>query len=272
MIRTPSSRVVWGPCLLRERACSGPQRWRGRGVCGLSLLLQTPLPPGSHRCPVNWPVARKAEGAHLGPCSGMTRGSLVALRRWLDDFGDDPAVLADLAVADESQLLVGRQGAVEEEAGRNRTRVLGIALYVAAAETCDQFESPGERRRGDALAPVPLADEVAGDPPVRQGREALLVGSPVLNLRHFVRRAAVIRMKAHAPTTPEDAVIRLNQPGERIPARLLESLNRVPRPHHQLSLARQHSKHWAARVFSNDPRSWRANRVYLQPFSLAAPA
>src|SRR5207253_8341739 len=102
-----------------------------------------------------------------------------------DDFGSDPAVLADLAVADESQLLVGRQGAVEEEAGGNRTCVLEIALYVAAAETCDQIERPGERRRGDALAPVPFADEVAGDPPVRQGREALLVGSPVLNLRHF---------------------------------------------------------------------------------------
>jgi hypothetical protein len=55
------------------------------------------------------------------------------------------------------------------------------------------------------------------------------------------RVAAVIRMKAHAPTTPEDAVIRLNQPGERIPARLIESLNRVRRPQHQLSLARQHS-------------------------------
>jgi hypothetical protein len=37
-------------------------------------------------------------------------------------------------------------------------------------------------------------------------------------------------MKAHAPATPEDAVILLDQPGERIPARLIESLNRVPRP------------------------------------------
>src|SRR5213593_1839042 len=213
------------------------------------------------------------------------RGSRGRLRRWFDDFGDDPAVLADPAVADESQLLVGRQGAVEEEAGGNRTRVLGIALYVAAAETCDQLERAGERRRGDALTPVPLADEVAGDPPVRQGREALLVGSPVLDLRHLVRRAelapthtvvaiehkgrmrpacphacelafpvqrrvaAFIRMKAHAPTTPEDAVVRLNQPGERIPARLIESLNRVPRPHHQPRLTRQHSEHWAGRVF-----------------------
>src|SRR5215510_1214894 len=93
------------------------------------------------------------------------------LRGWLEDFGDDPAMLADLAVADESQLLVGRQGAVEEEAGRNRTRVLRVALYVAAAEVCNQIQRSAERRRGDTLAPVPLADEVAGDPPVRQRRE-----------------------------------------------------------------------------------------------------
>src|SRR5206468_7143677 len=65
------------------------------------------------------------------------------------------------------------------------------------------------------------------------------------------RLAAVIRMKAHAPTTPENAVIRLNQSGERIPVRLIESLNRVPRPHHQLTLTRQHSEHWAGRVFRN---------------------
>src|SRR5262245_32778501 len=112
-----------------------------------------------------------------------------ALRRRLDDLRDDPAVLADLAVADESQLLVGRQGAVEEEAGRNRARVLRVALDAAAAEACDQIQRSAERRRGDALATVPLADEVAGDPPVRQGRDALLVGRPVLDLRDFVRRA-----------------------------------------------------------------------------------
>jgi hypothetical protein len=46
-------------------------------------------------------------------------------------------VLADLAVTDESKLLVGRQGAVEQEAGRNRTRGFGISLYIAAAEACD---------------------------------------------------------------------------------------------------------------------------------------
>src|SRR6266516_2931010 len=138
-------------------------------------------------------------------------GRVVALRRWLDDFGDDPAVLADLAVADESQLFVGRQGAVEEEAGRNRTRALGIALYLAAAERGDQIERPGERRRGDALAPVPPADEVAGDPPVRQGREALLVGGAVLDLRHLVRRAELARSEEHTSElqSPYDLVCRL---------------------------------------------------------------
>jgi hypothetical protein len=62
MIRTPWSRVVWGPCLLGKRACPGPQRSGGRGVCGLSLVLQTPPPPGSHRCPVDRPVARSGTG------------------------------------------------------------------------------------------------------------------------------------------------------------------------------------------------------------------
>src|SRR5262252_476481 len=119
----------------------------------------------------------------------MVANRLRRLRGRLEDLGDDPAVLADLAVADESQLLVGRQGAVEEEAGRNGARGFGIALHLAAAETCDQFERPFEPRRGDALAPVPLADEVAGDPPVRQGREARLVGGTVLDPRLLVRRA-----------------------------------------------------------------------------------
>ena len=55
--------------LVVERACSVPQRSRGRGVCGLSPVLQTPLPPGSHRCPVKQP---DSEGAHLGQRSGMS--------------------------------------------------------------------------------------------------------------------------------------------------------------------------------------------------------
>lgn len=65
-------------------------------------------------------------------------------------------MLADLAVAGESQLFVGRQGAVEEEAGRNRTRVLGIALYVATAETGDQFERPTSAAVATPLRRCPL--------------------------------------------------------------------------------------------------------------------
>src|SRR5262249_960408 len=162
---------------------------------------------------------------------------------------------------------------VEEEAGGNRTRALGIALDLAATQTCNQLECPGEPGCGDAPAPVSLADEVAGDPPVRQGRDALLLCGPVLDLRPLVRRAAlpptlpvgalehqgrmrralphpcelafpvergiaaVIRMKAHAPAAPEHAVVRLDQGGERIPARLVESPNRVRRTHDRLSLA-----------------------------------
>ena len=97
----------------------------------------------------------------------------TARTRRLDDLGNDPAVLADLAVADESEAFVGRESAVIEEAGRNRARILWIALDPPAAEIRDEIERTCERRRGDALAPVPLADEVARDPPVRQDRETL---------------------------------------------------------------------------------------------------
>src|SRR5215208_7393981 len=68
-----------------------------------------PSPPCRPRC-----------NRSLMPCDVGVCGQ--PLRGWLDDLGDDPAVLADLAIADESKLLVDRQGAVEEEAGRNRTR------------------------------------------------------------------------------------------------------------------------------------------------------
>src|SRR3712207_7047432 len=51
------------------------------------------------------------------------------------------------------------RSAVEEKASRNRRRGFGIALHLAAAETCDQIERPFERCGGDALAPVPLRSE-----------------------------------------------------------------------------------------------------------------
>jgi len=111
----------------------------------------------------------------VGQCSGMRpEGPEGRLRPGLHDSGDDPAVLADLAVADESQLLVGRQGTVEKEAGRNRTRGLGISLYLAAAETCDQFERPFERRRRDALAPVPLPTKLQA---IRQSGKVVRLSS-----------------------------------------------------------------------------------------------
>src|SRR3954453_15013044 len=96
--------------------------------------------------------------AGLGPAAPAGRSE--RLGGWLDDLGDDPAVLADLAVADEPELLVGRQGAVEEEPGSDRTPGFGIAPGLRAAEMGDQIERPIERRGGDALPPVPLADEV----------------------------------------------------------------------------------------------------------------
>jgi hypothetical protein len=51
-------------------------------------------------------------------------------------------VLADLAVADETQSVVGRESTVEQEPGRNRPCVLRVAFNPAAAERGDDFESP----------------------------------------------------------------------------------------------------------------------------------
>jgi hypothetical protein len=79
-------------------------------------------------------------------------------------------MLADPAVACEPELLVGRQRAVEEEAGGDRARILGVSLDRPAAEGCDQLERSREPRGRDALAPAALADEVARDPPDRELR------------------------------------------------------------------------------------------------------
>src|SRR5262245_50188805 len=121
------------------------------------------------------------------------------LRVWLDHLRNDPAVLADLAVADESEPFVRRQSTVEEESRRNRAGGLRVALHPPAAEIRDEVERTRERRGGDALAPVPLADEVARDPPVRQCRQALLVRSAVLDPRHLVGRAELAPAQAVVP-------------------------------------------------------------------------
>src|SRR5918999_124376 len=76
MIRTPWSRVVWGPCLLRNAPVPG----RGAGgaaASGLSLLLQTALPPGSHRCPGAYaPDRLEMNGADPGQRSRVSPASI----------------------------------------------------------------------------------------------------------------------------------------------------------------------------------------------------
>src|SRR5512146_196684 len=56
------------------------------------------------------------------------------LRPWLDDPGHDPAVLADLAVTGEPELLVGRQGTVDQESGGHRAGALRVSLDGPAAQ------------------------------------------------------------------------------------------------------------------------------------------
>jgi hypothetical protein len=70
----------------------------------------------------------------------------VALAR-LDHLGNHPAVLADLAVADEPEPLVRRQSAVEEKAGGNGACVLRVALHRPAADS--------RRKRRCCAPPVP---------------------------------------------------------------------------------------------------------------------
>jgi len=82
------------------------------------------------------------------------------LRPWLDDRGHDPAVLADLAVTGEPELLVGRQGTVEQESGGHRAGALRVSLDGPAAQTRDEVKRTGAARsaRGTPrhLRPVPV--------------------------------------------------------------------------------------------------------------------
>src|SRR5215475_1023560 len=107
------------------------------------------------------------------------------LRPRLDDPGHDPAVLADLAVPDEPELLIGRQRAVEQEPGGHRTGVLRVSLDGPPAQPRDEIKRTGERRAGHALAPVPLPGEAARDAPVGRARPGFLVRRPVLDPGHL---------------------------------------------------------------------------------------
>src|SRR6185437_847711 len=165
-----------------------------------------------------------------------------------------------------AELLVRRQRAVEEEAGRHKRRVLRISLDGAPAEAGDQLERALDSSGGDALAAVPLAHVAAGDPPVRrQPLLALLVRGPALDPRQVLRRPELAPAQAvvavedergvcsagpdelvlavavglgrlpidalgvepHAPATAEDPVVPLDQIGERGPRRLVERFDRV---------------------------------------------
>jgi predicted nucleotidyltransferase len=210
------------------------------------------------------PTASKSIG--MGQRSGMTPEGRVPLRQlrvWLDHLRNDPAVLADLAVADEAEAFVRRESAVIEKARRNGTCILWITLHPPAAKNRDEIQRTCERRSGDTVTPVPLAYEVARDPPVRQNREAFLVRGAVLDPRHFAGRAelapaqAVVpvehegcmsracpdasqlpltlrRLRAssvfvepHAPAAPEDPVVVLHQRGKRRPSRLVKGSDDV---------------------------------------------
>ena len=167
---------------------------------------------------------------------------------------------------------------MEEESGWHRVCGFGVALNSAAAESGDQLECSRQCCGGHALAAVSLADEVAGDPPVREVAEAFLVFSAVLDAGHLVRCselapaetvltvedqggvggagpdpvelaepvrfrsicvAVVRRVEAHAPAATKDPVVGFDQGGERVPGGLVERSDRVPRRH--VMLARKSS-------------------------------
>src|SRR5690606_27870690 len=102
----------------------------------------------------------------------------------LDGPHDYPPVLADGPVLGEPQLLVGREGPVEEETGRDCTSRLREALHHTTAPNGDEVQRPGQGLSGDALTAVTPADVKARDPPIRRRRgRRLLVGGPALDPR-----------------------------------------------------------------------------------------
>src|SRR5262249_11513022 len=68
----------------------------------------------------------------------------------------------------------------------------------------DQAERTGQTGARDAPTTMPLADEVAGDPPVGRARATLLVLPAALDPRHLVRCAEL---------APADAVVAVEHEG-----------------------------------------------------------
>src|SRR5262249_33586737 len=139
--------------------------------------------PASGSCPSRRIVVSASDGTAgaYRDSSPASPGDEAMSGARLNRLEHDPAVLADLAVAGESELLVRRERAVEEEAGRHRPGSLRIALDRPAAEARDEVECALDRGGGHAPAAQPFADEAAADPPVRQCREPFLVRGAVLD-------------------------------------------------------------------------------------------
>ena len=241
------------------------------------LLVMTPRIACSHRrnpsagCR-HWRCLCGARVALSSPTLSRRRP------RRLDEFGDDPAMLANHPVAGEAQPLVGRERAVEEEAGRHGGGVLGISLDSSAAVARRSGRAPRRaprRRRPDAVGPfrrssrrtvIPATlvltlrvGRAALDPRQLRGRAELAPAEAVVAIEDERRMcgagkhtgelpvavqrgrrpfADALGMEAHAPAAAEDAVVALHQRGERRPGRLAESLDRVRRLDDEASLAR----------------------------------
>src|SRR5680860_1248235 len=161
----------------------------------------------------------------------------------VDRAGDHPAVRGD------------RPGAQERPRQRAIVGLLRVALDRAAAVAGDLVQRPAERGVGDAAAAQALAGEEAGNAPVREGGEAVVVAAPALDLRQLAGRSelapaqalvavedergvgaalvyallllgsvlrrgaplAQLDVEAHAPAASPHAVVRLDQPGKRGP-------------------------------------------------------
>jgi hypothetical protein len=91
-----------------------------------------------------------------------------------------------------------------EETGWHRRGVLRVALDPTATEPGDQPQRARQAGGGRALATVSLADEAAGDPPVRELGQPLLVGDPVLDPGHLLGRTEL---------APADALVAVEDEG-----------------------------------------------------------
>lgn len=182
MIRAPWSRSS-GDRFARERACPGPQRSRGRGACGLSLVLQTPLPPGGHRCPASWPVARSGTGV-----------SIAAV-----DRGDAASITGGLSRAPWTSDRTSRREA------RDRPR------RVLPAGAGRRPRLPRHIRAGHASRRVGRGDLCARSTTAALGRPA---GALVPGARPYARPAPLIRPAVTPPVRhPEHPATGLAAPG-----------------------------------------------------------